>query len=67
MISIRINLHFIDEKLRDRENKDLAQDCTVREQDSWQQKKVKKVTVQEVGNDRRNRQERFHYGGDGKS
>ena len=30
-------------------------------------KKVKKVTVQEVGNDRRNRQERFHYGGDGKS
>ena len=26
--------HFIDEKLRNRENKDLAQDCTVREQDS---------------------------------
>ena len=26
--------HFVDDELRDRENKDLAQDCTVREQDS---------------------------------
>ena len=28
------NPHFIDEKLCNRENKDLAQDCTVGEQDS---------------------------------